>query len=77
MAKHADAKSRASRTLFQGAIVSVLMALAAVTLDVVGRWTHDDMLSATSWVVYATSLAQAILTSLASWTQRVIEERNE
>lgn len=76
MAKHAEAKNRALRTLVQGAAVTIILAVAGVTIQVIGVWTHDDFMSKTSWVVYATSVAQAILMSLASWAQKVFEDNH-
>lgn len=73
--KHAEARSRAKRTLVQGLLVTVIIAVAGVTLQVIGSWSHDDMVNATAWTMYATSVAQAILTSVASWAQRVFEDR--
>ena len=74
--KHAntkDANNRAARTFWQGMGVAVLLALSAVVLDLVGKWTHDDVLDGNAWIVLVTSGVQAVMTAIASYVQRVLE----
>ena len=72
-AKNVDAKDRASRTFWQGMIVAVALAVSAVVIELVGAWSHTDMLSGGAWLVLATSGVQAALTAVASYTQRRLE----
>lgn len=73
----ADAKSRSLRTLLQGLAVAVLLAVAGVVVDVIGKWTHADFLDGQAWILFVTSVVQAALTAAASWIQRMFESRNE
>ena len=79
--KHAgntDAKTRAGRTLVQGLVIAVLLAVAGVITNVIGGWTGHDFTDITQWSLLATALIQAVLTSAASFIQRTLEgERNE
>lgn len=62
-----EAKSRAFRTLAQGAIVAGVAAVASTTALIVGSWTGNDVLEASAWVGLGTSIVQAGLTSVASY----------
>lgn len=68
-----DAGNRAKRTFWQGMGVSVVLGVAGVTAQLVGAWTHSDVLDGAAWVVLGTSVIQAGLTAAASYAQRHIE----
>lgn len=76
-AKNVDAKDRANRTFWQGMIVAIALAVSAVVIELVGAWSHTDVLSGGAWLVLATSGVQAALTAVASYTQRQLETRVE
>lgn len=68
-----DAGNRAKRTFWQGMGVAVVLGVAGVTAQLVGAWTHSDVLDGAAWVVLGTSVIQAGLTAAASYAQRHIE----
>ena len=72
-AKNVDAKDRANRTFWQGMIVAIALAVSAVVIELVGAWSHTDVMSGSAWLVLATSGVQAALTAVASYTQRRLE----
>ena len=73
--KIVDANKRATRTLWQGLAVAVLLAATGVVLEVVSSWTPDDVLDGEAWLVLTLSIVQAVMTAGASWVQRTWERR--
>lgn len=63
----ADARSRGLRTLFQGALSAILVAVATVVLDLVTPGTVID------WPVLAATAGTAGVTALAAFVQRKLE----
>ncbi|WP_435109380.1 hypothetical protein [Nocardiopsis synnemataformans] len=59
-----DARTRGWRTAFQGLASTVLVAVAALTLDVV---TPGE---AIEWAAYGMAAGTAALTAVAAWVQR-------
>lgn len=62
-----DARTRAARTLFQGAVSTVLVAVAAVVIDQVTPGSVID------WATFGAAAATAAGTALAAWVQRLLE----
>ncbi len=62
-----DARSRGARTLLQGALAVVVVAVAAFTVDTV---TPGELIE---WPAYGLGAATAAGTALAAWVQRTLE----
>jgi len=62
-----DARTRAARTLLQGAASTVLVAVAAVVIDTVTPGSIID------WPTLGVAAATAAGTALAAWVQRRLE----
>lgn len=71
----ADARNRATRTLVQGAVVAVVLAvLGALSAALIGI-TTEQMFSGPFWIGAGVLALQAGLTALGSYIQREIEGR--
>lgn len=66
----ADAKERSKRTFKQGLIFAVVAAVATVALNVIGNWTHDEFITASSWYILGTSVFQAAAMAGLAYIQR-------
>ena len=65
-----DAVDRSRRSLIQGALWDVVIAVCAAMLV----WLPDaDISSREGWIVFGTALAKTVLTALASYVMRVRE----
>lgn len=63
-----DAKNRAYRTLVQGLLIDIAIAVAAVLLV----WLPDaDITSREAWTVLGVSVAKSVLTAIASFVMRL------
>ena len=64
----ADAISRSGRTLAQGLLIDVAVAVAAVLL----LWLPEaDISSRAAWLVLGTSVVKSVLTAVASFVMRL------
>lgn len=67
-ATQADAVNRSRRTLTQGLLVDVAIAVATGLL----LWLPDaDLSSRDAWIVLGTALAKSVLTAVASYVMRL------
>lgn len=63
-----DAVSRSKRTLIQGLLIDLVVAVSAALLV----WLPDaDLSSRAAWTILGVSLAKTILTSAASYIMRL------
>ena len=62
-----DAKSRALRTLAQGAAITALVAVASTVQLVVAGWQPEQVMQPESWAALGTTAVVALLTSVASY----------
>lgn len=70
LAKKADAKERSWRSLKQGLLVTVAMAVATTVLQRVSVMTGDEYMSQTAWVLLGVSVIQTAATAALSYINR-------
>ena len=63
-----DARNRAARTLYQGLVLDVLVAIGVA----LAAWLPDaDVTAGEAWAILAASLAKSVLQAGASWLMRL------
>lgn len=72
---HADARNRATRTLVQGAVASVVVAVLGVVAAALIGITPEQLLSGPFWLGVGVLALTTGLTALGSYIQRELDAR--